>query len=95
MQDKLQHREGVLAAFWQRLVYFLPPVPNGDHGIVPAAQGAEGLNGAQGCGLFSLISLAAGDPGVAHRPKILRATSPVTSSTATRRNAAAAANERA
>ena len=47
LQDKLRHREnGGLAAFGQRRGYFLPPVPNGDHGIVPAAQGAEGLNGA-------------------------------------------------
>ena len=97
LQDTLRRREnGGLAAFGQRREYFLPPAPNGDHGIVPAAQGAEGLDRASRIRSvfgYSLSNLAAGDPGVADRPKILRATSTVTSSTATLRNAAAAANE--
>jgi hypothetical protein len=64
-----------------------------------AAQGAKGLDRAplhlvqdEGCRLC-FINLAAGDPGVLARPKILSATSVVTSSTATWRNAASSASK--
>ena len=90
LQDTLRRREnGGLAAFGQRRVYFLPPVPNGDHGIVPAAQGAEGLNRAplhliQGkCSVFPQQPCRSAEDLEGH----------VASSTATRRDAAAAANE--
>jgi hypothetical protein len=65
-----------------------------------AAQGAKGLDRAplhlvqdEGCRLVVFINLAAGDPGVLARPKILSATSVVTSSTATWRNATSSASK--